>query len=75
MERFATGLPCMHEFHVGLRRNLNLLFSERWFKTYPNRFKQLESNLANNKVYDIVEQEKNEQVYAYQALSIKSQQK
>lgn len=39
MERFSIGLPCMHEFHVGLRRNLNILFSERWFKEYPLKFK------------------------------------
>ena len=30
MEYFNTGLPCVHQFHVGLKKNLTLLFSERW---------------------------------------------
>jgi hypothetical protein len=34
MEHFNTGLPCMHEFLIGLRRHKKLLFSERWFKDY-----------------------------------------
>ena len=34
MEYFSTGLPCVHQFHVGLKRNLTLVFSERWAKTY-----------------------------------------
>jgi hypothetical protein len=34
MEHFNTGLPCMHEFLIGLRRHKRLLFSERWFKDY-----------------------------------------
>ena len=60
----------MHEFHVGLRRNLNILFSERWFKDYPDKFKS--SLNANDLVRQINEQEANEQIYAYEALSIKS---
>jgi hypothetical protein len=36
MEHFNTGLPCMHEFSIGLRRRKKLLFSERWFKDYED---------------------------------------
>jgi hypothetical protein len=37
MEHFNTGIPCMHEFLVGLRRHKRLLFSERWFKDYEKK--------------------------------------
>ena len=43
MEHFNTGLPCMHEFLIGLRRHKKLLFSERWFQNYE---KLIDRNLS-----------------------------
>lgn len=70
MERFATGIPCMHEFHIGLRRYINLLFSERWFKEYPEKYDA--DPEAAFKVQKILEQEVNEQKFAYNGLLVKA---
>ncbi|TNV85437.1 hypothetical protein FGO68_gene15045 [Halteria grandinella] len=34
MEYFNSGLPCSHQFFVGLKKHRKLLFHERWFKTF-----------------------------------------
>jgi hypothetical protein len=34
MEYFNTGIPCQHQFSLALRKNLKILFSERWFLEY-----------------------------------------
>ena len=36
LEHFNTGLPCSHEFLIGLKRNKKITFSERWFKNYES---------------------------------------
>ena len=60
----------MHEFHIGLRRYLNLLFSERWYKEYPQKYD--EDSEAAFKVQKILEQEVIEQKFAYNGLCVKA---
>jgi len=31
MEYFNTGIPCAHQLSLSLRKNLKILFAERWF--------------------------------------------
>jgi hypothetical protein len=36
MEYFNSGLPCSHQFFVGLKKHRKLLFHERWFKNFDS---------------------------------------
>jgi hypothetical protein len=37
MEYFNTGLPCPHQFFIGLKKHKKLLFHDRWFKNYEDK--------------------------------------
>ena len=63
MERSCTGVPSMHEFLVGIRRGLKLLFSERWFKEYQEKV-----DGKHEQVKKMVDQENAEQKYCYKKL-------
>jgi hypothetical protein len=63
MEHFNTGLPCMHEFLIGLKRHKRLLFSERWFKNYEK-----ETGANKHLALKVIEKNYSERTYVYREL-------
>ena len=63
MEYFNTGIPCQHQFSLALRKNLKILFSERWFLEFERLAVKHPEKLHSSRIQNYKEQR-----YVYRAM-------